>query len=341
MQNDISEIIQSNIFNQLDFNGFKIERLKSMLYKMLLIRKAEEKISDNIENGIIKCPCHLAIGQEAIPTAISELIQKNDKIFGAHRSHGHYLSLNLDTFSLFAEILGKVDGCSSGFGGSMHTIDIKNNFYGSVPIVGATIPIATGAALANKFDKNGSIAVSYFGDGACEEGVLHESLNLASVMKLPIVYVCENNLFSSHLRIDLRQPDVFTSRFAKAHKIESLIIDGNNVLEIYKSLDKLISDMRKDPKPLFIEAITYRWKGHVGHRDDIDVGVKRSEDLKFWKDKDPIKRLIDGLIQYDFISENQIKEIEFEIDNKIESDWIKASNSKFPIESLLIENVYS
>ena len=341
MQNDISEIIQSNIFNQLDFNGFKIERLKSMLYKMILIRKAEEKISDNIENGIIKCPCHLAIGQEAIPTAISELIQKNDKIFGAHRSHGHYLSLNLDTFSLFAEILGKVDGCSSGFGGSMHTIDIKNNFYGSVPIVGATIPIATGAALANKFDKNGSIAVSYFGDGACEEGVLHESLNLASVMKLPIVYVCENNLFSSHLRIDLRQPNVFTSRFAKAHKIESLIIDGNNVLEIYKSLDKLISNMRKDPKPLFIEAITYRWKGHVGHRDDIDVGVKRSEDLRFWKEKDPIKRLIDGLIQYDFISEYQIKEIELEIDNKIESDWIKATNSKFPIESLLIENVYS
>ena len=341
MQNDISEIIQSNIFNQLDFNGFKIERLKSMLYKMILIRKAEEKISDNIENGIIKCPCHLAIGQEAIPTAISELIQKNDKIFGAHRSHGHYLSLNLDTFSLFAEILGKVDGCSSGFGGSMHTIDIKNNFYGSVPIVGATIPIATGAALANKFDKNGSIAVSYFGDGACEEGVLHESLNLASVMKLPIVYVCENNLFSSHLRIDLRQPNVFTSRFAKAHKIESLIIDGNNVLEIYKSLDKLISNMRKDPKPLFIEAITYRWKGHVGHRDDIDVGVKRSEDLKFWKEKDPIKRLINGLIQYDFISENQIKEIELEIDNKIESDWIKATNSKFPNESLLIENVYS
>ena len=341
MQNDISEIIQSNIFNQLDFNGFKTERLKSMLYKMLLIRKAEEKISDNVENGIIKCPCHLAIGQEAIPTAISELIKKNDKIFGAHRSHGHYLSLNLDTFSLFAEILGKVDGCSSGFGGSMHTIDIKNNFYGSVPIVGATIPIATGAALANKFDKNGSIAVSYFGDGACEEGVLHESLNLASVMKLPIVYVCENNLFSSHLRIDLRQPNVFTSRFAKAHKIESLIIDGNNVLEIYKSLDKLISNMRKDPKPLFIEAITYRWKGHVGHRDDIDVGVKRSEDLKFWKEKDPIKRLINGLIQYDFISENQIKEIELEIDNKIESDWIKATYSKFPNESLLIENVYS
>jgi len=341
MQNDISEIIQSNIFNQLDFNGFKIERLKSMLYKMLLIRKAEEKISDNIENGIIKCPCHLAIGQEAIPTAISELIQQNDKIFGAHRSHGHYLSLNLDTFSLFAEILGKVDGCSSGFGGSMHTIDIKNNFYGSVPIVGATIPIATGAALANKFDKNESIAVSYFGDGACEEGVLHESLNLASVMKLPIVYVCENNLFSSHLRIDLRQPDLFTSRFAKAHKIETLIIDGNNVLELYNSLDKLISNMRKDPKPLFIEAITYRWKGHVGHRDDIDVGVKRSVDLKYWKEKDPIKRLIDGLIQNDFISENQIKEIELEINNKIESDWIKATNSIFPDESLLIENVYS
>ena len=341
MQADISEKLGTDLFKHLDFKDFDSNELRKMLFKMLLIRKAEEKISDNVENGVIKCPCHLAIGQEAIPTAISQLVEKNDKIFGAHRSHGHYLSLNLDTFSLFAEVLGKVDGCSSGFGGSMHTIDIKNNFYGSVPIVGATIPIATGAALANKFDKNGSIAVSYFGDGACEEGVLHESLNLASTMKLPIVYVCENNLFSSHLRIDLRQPDLFTSRYAKAHKVESIVIDGNNILELTKTLKNLISKIRKNPKPLFIEAITYRWKGHVGHRDDIDVGVKRSEDLKFWKSKCPIKRLTEGMIENDLISENEILEIKNEINHKVDSDWQKALESKFPTDNLLIEKVYS
>ena len=223
----------------------------------------------------------------------------------------------------------------------MHTIDINNKFYGSVPIVGATIPIATGAALANKFDKNGSIAVSYFGDGACEEGVLHESLNLASTMKLPIVYVCENNLFSSHLRIDLRQPDLFTSRYAKAHKVESIVIDGNNVLELTKTFKNLFSKIRKDPRPLFIEAITYRWKGHVGHRDDIDVGVKRSEGLKFWKSKCPIKRFTEGMIENKLISKNEILEMKNEITDKIDLDWQKALKSKFPSDNLLIEKVYS
>lgn len=341
MHSETNHLFNEDFFKELDFKGVKKDLLRSFLFKMLLIRKAEEKISLNVESGVIKCPCHLAIGQEAIPSAISEILKENDKVFGAHRSHGHFLSLNNDTFSLFSEILGKIDGCSSGFGGSMHTIDINNKFYGSVPIVGATIPIATGAALANKLDKNGSIAVSYFGDGACEEGVLHESLNLASVMKLPVVYVCENNLFSSHLRIDLRQPDHYTSRFAEAHKINNLIIDGNNILEIHKKLEKQISIIRKDPQPLFVEAITYRWKGHVGHRDDIDVGVKRSEDLKFWKSKDPIKRFTDGLINNSLLSNSEIEEINKEISNKIENDWDKALKSEYPQENLLTKMVYS
>ena len=161
---------------------------------------------------------------------------------------------------------------------------------------------------------------------------------LGFVMKLPVVYVCVKQSFSSHLRIDLRQPDHYTSRFAEAHKINNLIIDGNNILEIHKKLEKQISIIRKDPQPLFVEAITYRWKGHVGHRDDIDVGVKRSEDLKFWKSKDPIKRFTDGLINNSLLSNSEIEEINKEISNKIENDWDKALKSEYPQENLLTKN---
>jgi len=314
--------------------------LLDMLRKMIVIRKAEEIISENVAKGIIKCPCHLAIGQEAIGTAIAMLMIQNDKAFGAHRSHAHYLALNEDTFSLFSEVLGREAGCSNGLGGSMHIIDQKNGFYGSVPIVGATIPIATGAGLSAKLRNEKSIAISYFGDGACEEGSLHESLNLASNLSLPVLYVCENNLFSSHLHIDLRQPANNTSRFADAHAIEKIIVNGNDVVEIYTKLLPLIKIMREVPKPIYVEAYTYRWKGHVGHRDDIDVGVKRNDQLEKWKKHDPIKRLTNTLIEQGIINTDYVLKLTKSIESKLISDWDKALSSPYPNADKLLEYVY-
>ena len=212
----------SNI-NLIDINYCSKEEQIIQLKCMLLIRFAEEKISEKILEGTIKCPCHLGIGQEAIAVGLSAFLRKTDSVFGAHRSHSHFLALNNDVFSLFAETLGRVDGCSKGMGGSMHLIDKKNGFYGSVPIVGATIPIAVGAGFAHKLDKCNNISVSYLGDGATEEGVFHESLNLAKVNQLPVLFVCENNLFASHMHILERQPAYSTLRFANANEIPSLI----------------------------------------------------------------------------------------------------------------------
>ena len=204
MNQEVNELIDPLKFrDQIDIDGIEKTMLIDMLRKMILIRKAEEKLSEHVESGKIKCPCHLGIGQEAIGVAVALIMKKTDRAFGAHRSHAHFLALNENTYSLFAEVLGKYDGCSHGMGGSMHIVDNENGFKGSVPIVGATIPIATGAGLAAKMDKGGDIAISYFGDGSCEEGVFHESLNMASIMNLPVLYVCENNLFASHLHIDL------------------------------------------------------------------------------------------------------------------------------------------
>lgn len=329
-----------NFHEPINISGVDKSILIDFLRKMIIIRKSEEKISENVATGVIKCPCHLAIGQEAVGVAVAMIMNNEDSAFGAHRSHSHFLGLNEDSYSLFAETLGRVDGCSNGMGGSMHIIDNDHGFKGSVPIVGATIPIATGAALSSKIRKDNTIGISFFGDGACEEGVFHESLNMASVMNLPVIYVCENNLFSSHLHISKRQPLNSTARFANAHNIDNAVVDGNDVVEMYKLLKEKSQQIRKENKPFFMEAITYRWKGHVGHRDDIDVGVKRKEDLTLWKKRDPISRLKESLLSSNICSESFLQKLEKEIIDKIDSDWKRALKSELPSKSFLLSPVY-
>jgi pyruvate dehydrogenase E1 component alpha subunit len=307
---------------------------------MYTIRRAEEIIGDNIVNGTIKCPCHLGIGQEATAVGLSRYLRSSDRVFGGHRSHTHYLGLGGSVYKLFAETLGRLDGCSKGFGGSMHLYDPSIGFGGSVPIVGASVPIAVGAALAAKKDKLGDIAVSYLGDSACEEGAVQESFNLASIMKLPIIFVVENNLFASHMHIDLRQPHNSTARFAEAHGISFKVIDGNNLTDIYKASQKAVKYCRENKGPYFIEAMTYRWRGHVGPREDTDVGVKRKDDLNKWKKRDPIRRLKDALINKNIFSEKDFNEITKSIDKELDNQWHKALKAPFPSKNLLKEIVY-
>ena len=342
MNQDVTQLVDPLKFrHNVSIDGVEKHILVDMLRKMVVIRKAEEKIAQHVETGEIKCPCHLGIGQEAVGVAVGLAMRNTDRAFGAHRSHTHYLALNEDTYSLFAEVLGKFSGCSHGMGGSMHIIDNNNGFRGSVPIVGATIPIATGAGLAAKMDKTGDIAISYFGDGACEEGVLHESLNMASVMKLPVLYVCENNLFSSHLHIELRQPSNSTARFADSHKIKNNTVDGNDVVGIYKLLVKEITEMRKSSRPFYLEAFTYRWRGHVGHREDIDVGVKRGDELKSWKLRDPIQRLLNSMIAKEIYTQDEFDQLSNSIQIKINNDWLKAESSEYPEKDFLLSTVYA
>jgi TPP-dependent pyruvate/acetoin dehydrogenase alpha subunit len=342
MNQDVSQLVDPLQFrHNIDIDGIEKCILIDMLRKMLVIRKAEEKIAQHVESGKIKCPCHLGIGQEAVGVAVGIAMRNTDRAFGAHRSHTHYLALNEDTYSLFAEVLGKFSGCSHGMGGSMHIIDNKNGFRGSVPIVGATIPIATGAGLAAKMDKTGDIAISYFGDGACEEGVLHESLNMASVMNLPVLYVCENNLFSSHLHIDLRQPSNTTARFAEAHKIKNYTVDGNDVVGLYKLLIDEIGEMRNISNPVYLEAFTYRWRGHVGHREDIDVGVKRVDELKLWKLRDPIQRLLNSMVTEGIFTQDEFDQLSNSIQVKINNDWLTAEDAEYPEKDFLLSTVYA
>jgi len=341
MTNSLGDLVNPDKHQgPINISNFDSKALIDDLKQMYVIRRVEEIIGDNIVAGVIKCPCHLGIGQEATAVGLSRYLRSSDRVFGGHRSHTHYLGLRGSVYKLFAETLGKLDGCSKGMGGSMHLYDPSIGFGGSVPIVGASVPIATGAALAAKKDKLGDIAVSYLGDSACEEGAVQESFNLASIMKLPIIFVVENNLFASHMHIDLRQPHNSTARFAEAHGIPFKVIDGNNLTDIYEASEEAVKHCREDKGPYFIEAMTYRWRGHVGPREDTDVGVKRKDDLNKWKKRDPIRRLKDSLINKNVLSENDFNEITKLIDKDLDEQWLKALSAPYPPESLLTEIVY-
>lgn len=334
----------------LDCSG--VDRTKGLTWyrKMKLIRVAEEVIGEKVKQGLIKCPCHLAIGQEAVAVAVCESLRSADRAFGAHRSHSHYLAAGASLEKLFFEVLGKREGCSRGMGGSMHLYAEDYGLKGTVPIVAGTVSLAVGAAMAAKMDgirfpdKAASgldVGVAYFGDGATEEGSVHESLNLAMVYNLPTVFVCENNLFSSHLTIAERQPSNSVARFAKANGLRTLTVDGNDVVATAAAARELIQHSRSGHGPVFLEAVTYRWRGHVGPSEDIDVGLKRKDDLNLWKQRDPIRRLAKGLIQAGVATESDFQSLDQEVEQTVLQAWHTAETTgSYPNQADLYDMVF-
>ena len=330
-----------NFKENLDITGLSTSFLKENLNLMQLIRLVEEKLAYEKEKGEIGGPVHLGAGQEAIAAGVSANLSGTDKVFGAHRSHSHLLGLNNDIRSLFAEILGKDTGFSKGMGGSMHLSDFEHGFVGSVPIVSGTVPLAVGAAFSGKMMGNDNISVAYLGDGAVEEGIVHESLNLARVVKSPTLFIVEHNLFSSHMHISLRQPFNSTTRFAEANGIEFVLLDGNDFSSIFTESKNFIDEMRKDKLPRFIEAVTYRHFGHVDFRRDIDVGVNRSTaDLENWMARDPIRRLENTLLDNKIIDKDYLAQISDVINDKINKAWEAALKDPYPGENELLDRVF-
>jgi pyruvate dehydrogenase E1 component alpha subunit len=326
----------------ISIEGQNINILKKMLHLMILIRKTEQQLAYARKNGLIGGPVHLGVGQEAIAVGISQNLKKTDRVFGGHRSHSHLLALNPDFYKLFAEVLGKETGFSKGMGGSMHLFDQSNGFYGSTPIVAGTVSLAVGAAMAAKMQNLTDIGVSYIGDGAVEEGIVHECFNLAKVLKLPVLFVIENNLFASHMHISLRQPSETTSRFAEANHISYKILDGNDVVAVAQDSKELIQSMRNGEGPAILELVTYRWYGHVDWREDIDVGVARSmEDIKNWKARDPIHRLSQSMIHSKIWTKEEESELSNKIDTEIQIAWQKAMNDPYPSKDSILKFVYS
>ena len=336
------ELTDSSRFQEdINLSYLSLDQALKVLKEMKIIRRAEEEIAQMVKRGEVVCPCHFAIGQEAPAAAISQFLRKTDRIFGAHRSHAHYLACGGSVKSLFSEVLGRSTGASKGMGGSMHLYGAEFGFGGSVPIVGGTVPIAVGAAISAKFDRRGDISVAYFGDGAIEEGIVHESLNLSSIMNLPILFVVENNLYSSHLDIKLRQPGDRVARFAEANNIKTEVADGNNVNEISQKSKKLIEYSRQLKGPTFLEAVTFRWMGHVGPDENIDVGIRRSQkEIDEWKKRDPILRLQKAIIKTG-CNLSTIDKINLSVEKMISEAKKYAYNQPFPNKEDLLNFVYS
>lgn len=326
----------------LDLSGFDAALLRKMLRMILTIRFAEEAVAELIESKEVVCPCHLGIGQEGVAAGVSSVLRSTDRAYGNHRSHSHYLAMGGSLFKMFAEILGRLPGASKGMGGSMHLQDSSVGFEGSAPIVGATIPVAVGAALAAKMDGKGNVGIAYFGDGACEEGVLHESMNMAALYQLPMLFVCENNLYSSHLDIDLRQPADSMGRFASAHCMRHLTVDGNDVAAVARAAAQLVAAARAGEGPGFLEAVTFRWRGHVGPKEDIDVGVLRKpETLAAWKKRDPLVRLRAGMVTAVQLTDDEYQQYETQARAMVADAVSRARNAEYPPESALLNLVYA
>jgi pyruvate dehydrogenase E1 component alpha subunit len=310
---------------------------------MLRIRLAEESLVGPIERGEIKTPVHLYTGEEGIAAGVCSVLVKEDYIFGNHRSHGHYLAKGGDMGRMIAEIYGKETGCSRGRGGSMHLIDPENGVMGIVPIVAGTISLALGAALAIKIKNEKKVVVSFFGDGATGEGVLYESMNFAALKKLPIIFACENNLYSTHLPIREIRKNENISESAVPFGIKSLRVDGNNVLEVYEESEKAVALCREGEGPVFIEFLTYRLRGHVGPDDNIQgshTDIRPTDEIEKWLKKDPIKYLENILMSDKYCSENDLSIIHDEIVKEVEKATSFALMSNYPNPSELLKYVY-
>jgi TPP-dependent pyruvate/acetoin dehydrogenase alpha subunit len=326
----------------LHLDDESVAELQLFLSKMILIRTVERRLAKGRRDGLVGGPVHLGVGQEAVAVGMSSALRASDRVFGAHRSHSHLLALGSDVRKLFAEVLARQTGHSRGMGGSMHLWDQPVGFYGSVPIVAGTVSLAVGAAMAARLQDTSDVAVAYLGDGAVEEGVVHESLNLARVQREPVVFVVENNLFASHMHISLRQPSDCTARFALAHDIPSRVVDGNDVLAVARAADDLVRAARRGEGPGFLEAVTYRWYGHVDWREDIDVGVNRSQhDIDDWRAKDPVRRLVDAMQAKGLWSDAHQSELQQSIDARIEAAWNFALSDPPPPKESLLAHVYA
>lgn len=339
----LGELADPAKFHQaLNIVGENPAALIAYLKQMLRIRLVEQKIAIGKRDGVIGGPVHLGVGQEAAAVGVSACLRTTDRIFGAHRSHSHLLAMGSSIHGLFAEILGKDTGLSRGMGGSMHLWDQPRGFYGSVPIVAGTVPLAVGAALAAKMSGTDDVGVAYFGDGAAEEGVVHESLNLARMLNAPALFVVENNLFSSHMHISLRQPQNATARFAAAHDVPYEIVDGNDVVAVAAAARRLVDNARAGGGPGFLEAVTHRWYGHVDWREDIDVGVNRSTaDLENWKRRDPIARLYNAMESVGIFSESEKAMLQNDIAQEIHTAWEQALRDPYPSPEALLDRVYA
>jgi pyruvate dehydrogenase E1 component alpha subunit len=290
----------------------------------------------------MRCPVHLSLGQEIVSAVVGLNQRIQDTAVSSHRSHAHYLAKGGDLYKMIAEIYGKVTGCCKGRGGSMHLIDLEVGFLGSSAIVGNSIPIGVGAGFTHKLNSSNALSFVFLGDGAIEEGSFYESVNFSAVQKLPIVYICENNLYSVYTGLKMRQPT--TRKIYKmvgAMGINAVKIETADVINCLNLTTEVINQARLEKKPVFIEYDTYRWLEHCGPNDDDSLGYRPMGELNKWKSEDSISKLENILISNYGVSDASIKEIQNKISEEVSLAFNQAKIDEFPTLEQSVMDVYA
>ncbi|QIC04547.1 thiamine pyrophosphate-dependent dehydrogenase E1 component subunit alpha [Brevibacillus sp. 7WMA2] len=315
------------------------QKLVELLHQMWVIRFFDEKVDEFFAKGLIHGTTHLCVGQEATAAGAIAVLQPTDKITSTHRGHGHCIAKGADVNKMMAELFGRETGYCKGKGGSMHIADVEKGNLGANGIVGGGIPIAVGAALTSQMKKLGYVTISFFGDGASNEGSFHESLNMASIWKLPVIFFCENNQYGMSGPVtEMVNIENIADR-SKAYGIPGVVVDGNDLLAVMNAVAEAAERARRGEGPTLLEAKTYRYKGHS--KSDAKKYRTRDEELDWRKNRDCIKRLQEILIEKGLLTQEQAKEIEQQAKKEIEEAVVFAEKSPMPSLDTLEEDVYA
>ncbi len=309
------------------------------MYKRINPARAfEEKVSYFFSRGMVHGTTHLSVGEEASSVAAAMAMQKGDLVTSTHRGHSQIIGWGVDLNKMMAELLGRESGYCKGKGGSMHIADVESGNLGANGIVGGGHSIAVGAALTQQYNDTGNIVLCFFGDGASNEGSFHESLNLASVWKLPVIFYCENNLYgmSTHVKDSMNIANI--AERAASYGIPGHIIDGNNAIEVYTKMQEIAEYVRSGKGPVLVESKTYRYLGHS--KSDANVYRTKAE-IEEWKKKDPIPHMRKALIENAIARAEDLDKLEAQAKEDIEAAVKFAMNSPMPDISTVLEDIYA
>ena len=315
------------------------EKQLEMLRSMQIIRRFEERASDDYQAGAIYGVVHCYIGEEAVAVGICSALNRDDQIISTHRGHGHCLAKGADLNRMMAELYGRQAGYCKGKGGSMHIADFSIGMLGANGIVAGGIPIVTGAGLAAQLEGKGRVAVSFFGDGASNAGPFHESINIAATWKLPMLYVCENNLYSAGTTAaeTLALSDVAAR--ATGYGIPGVVVDGNDVMAVYEAAEAAVNRARAGQGPTLIECKTYRWRGHTERPGQEDP--RPQDEIETWRQRDPINRFAANLMDQGVLTEEAWEKMDAEILAAIEDAVKFSEESPFPDPDAAVEDVFA
>ena len=306
--------------------------------RMLLIRRFEEQARREADLGKLR-GIHSSIGQEAVPTGVCAHLNDNDYVLGTHRSHHHCIAKGVDLNEMMSELFGKVTGTGRGKGGTMHIADINKGMLGANGIVGSNIPVATGVALTSKVKGTGQVSVVFFGDGASSQGTLHESMNLASIWDLPVIFVCENNRYAESTPFEYSVAGGSVSNRAEGYGMPGVTVDGQSVLDVFEVAKEAVARARSGEGPTLIEAQTYRYLGHAGHDDPLTY--RSAEEQSFYMDRDCITSFRRYILDGSFADEDELDNIDLQCQEKIAVSVQYADDSPFPDDEELTKDVYN